>query len=33
MAIAKLNNERDAVAIYLRNLRSVVDAAEQSIAE
>ena len=32
-AIAKLNNERDAVSIYLRNLRAVVDTAEQSIAE
>ena len=33
MAIGKLNNERDAVAIYLKNLRSVVEAAEESIAE
>ena len=32
-AIAKLNNERDAVLIYLRNLRAVVDTAEQSISE
>lgn len=32
-ALAKLNHERDAVSIYLKNLRSVVDAAEKSIAE
>ena len=32
-AIAKLNNERDAVLIYLKNLRSVVDAAQESIAD
>jgi cell division septum initiation protein DivIVA len=32
-AIGKLNDERDAVAIYLKNLRTVVEAAEKSIAE
>lgn len=32
-AIAKLNNERDAVSIYLKNLRAVVDAAQESIAD
>lgn len=32
-AISKLNSERDAVAIYLKNLRAVVDTAEKSIAE
>jgi len=32
-AIGKLNNERDAVSIYLKNLRTVIETAEQSIAE